>query len=50
MIQVQFLYPSLPQLGPRDVQRPLCKELKESTGYLLFILQNHSQLFALLLS
>lgn len=50
MIQVQFLYLSLPRLGPRDVQCHFCKEIKERTGYLLFVLQTYSQLFAIVLS
>lgn len=50
MIPVRFLYLSPPRLGPRDVQRHLCKEIKERTGYLFFVLQTSSQLFATVLS
>lgn len=44
------VYLSLPRLGPRDVQCHFCKEIKERTGYLLFVLQTYSQLFAIVLS
>lgn len=40
-IQVQFFILLFLNLVLRDVQCPLCKELKESTGYLLFVLQTH---------